>query len=77
LIGVRELRLPVAKEFGEKNSLTEILAHYHVGKLRDEIIQQERWIRDERLWLIAAISAIASVVRALAAGAAVVYGSRL
>jgi len=46
----------------------------------DELIRRiqeaDRSIRDSRLWWIAAISAIASVISALAAWAAIIYATK-
>lgn len=70
----RALRLPNAKLFGDKNSLTEIFNdNPSLDDLRKQVLEQERWNLERWLWTIALISAVASVISALAAWAAVLY----
>jgi len=71
----RELNLPDAKLYGEPGGLGEIFDSQHpVEELRHQIVEQERWNREHKLWLVALWSAIASAISALAAWAAILYG---
>jgi hypothetical protein len=73
----RKLNLPDAKLYGEPGGLGEIFdSQYPVEGLRHQIVEQERWNRDQKLWLVALFSAIASAISALAAWAAILYGKQ-
>lgn len=73
----RELKLPDAELYGEPGGLGEIFDSQHpVEGLRHQIVEQERWNRDQNLWLVALCSAIASAISALAAWAAILYGKQ-
>ena len=70
----RELKLPDADDYGEEGGLGEIFTSQHPEEnLRHQIIDQERWNREQRLWLMALCSAIASIVSAVAAWTASIY----
>jgi hypothetical protein len=71
----RVLGLPDAKLYGEPGGLGEIFDSQHPKEgLRHQIVEQERWNREQYLWLVALWSAIASAISALAAWAAILYG---
>ena len=70
----REWKLPDAKLYGEPGGLGEIFDSQHpIEGLRRQIVEQERWNRDQNLWLVALWSAVASVISALAAWTAILY----
>ena len=64
----RRLGLPDAKSFGGKGSLSEVFNQQpSLEDLRKQIVDQERWNLERRLWIIALLSTIGSVISALAA----------
>lgn len=72
----KELGVPIddAVKEGHARSLSGAVAVYDEEEIRRRIFTAEQSLRESRLWMIALASAIASVISAVAAWTAILFG---